>query len=60
MDKAKPSECAYLKAKGFENCVLPVTARGDGVIRLTDIDNRDRSVQYLPAPNAVDNEGQPR
>ncbi|EEC0963255.1 DUF927 domain-containing protein [Salmonella enterica subsp. enterica] len=60
IDKAKPSECAYLKAKGFENCVLPVTARGDGVLRLTDIDNRDRSVQYLPAPNAVDNEGQPR
>ncbi|EBB6669045.1 DUF927 domain-containing protein [Salmonella enterica] len=60
LDKAKPSESAYLKAKGFENCVLPVTARGDGVLRLTDIDNRDRSVQYLPAPNAVDNEGQPR
>ncbi|EHJ0296235.1 DUF927 domain-containing protein [Salmonella enterica subsp. diarizonae serovar 60:k:z] len=60
LDKAKPSECEYLKAKGFEDCVLPVTARGDGVVRLTDIDNRDRSVQYLPAPNAVDNEGQPR
>lgn len=60
LDKAQPSECEYLKAKGFENCVLPVAARGDGVLRLTDIDNRDRSVQYLPAPNAVDNEGQPR
>lgn len=59
-DKAQSSECEYLKAKGFENCVLPVTARGDGVLRLTDIDNRDRSVQYLPAPNALDNEGQPR
>lgn len=60
LDKAQLSECAYLKAKGFEDCILPVTARGDGVLRLTDIDNRDRSVQYLPAPNAVDNEGQPR
>lgn len=60
LDKAKPSECEYLKAKGFEDCVLPVTARGDGALRLADIDNRDRSVQYLPAPNAVDNEGQPR
>ncbi|EKY1891157.1 DUF927 domain-containing protein [Salmonella enterica subsp. arizonae serovar 35:z4,z32:-] len=60
LDKAQSSECEYLKAKGFENYVLPVTARGDGALRLTDIDNRDRSVQYLPAPNAVDNEGQPR
>lgn len=60
LNKAKPSECEYLKAKGFEDCVLPVTARGDGALRLADIDNRDRSVQYLPAPNAVDNEGQPR
>lgn len=60
LDKAKLSESAYLKAKGFENCVLPVTARGDGVLRLTDISNRDRSAQYLPTPDAVGNEGQLR
>ncbi|EAW1171790.1 DUF927 domain-containing protein [Salmonella enterica subsp. enterica] len=60
LDKAQQSECAYLKAKGFENCLLPVTARGDGVLRLTDIDNRDRSVQYLPAPDAVDGDGKRR
>lgn len=60
LDKAQSSECEYLKAKGFENCILPVTARGDGVLRLTDIDNRDRSVQYLPAPDALDANGQRR
>ncbi len=60
LDKAQSSECEYLKAKGFENCVLPVTARGDGVLRLTDIDNRDRSVQYLPAPDALDESGAKR
>ncbi|WP_312951170.1 toprim domain-containing protein [Superficieibacter sp.] len=60
LEKTQPLECAYLKAKDFEDCVLPVTAKGDGVLRLTDIGNRDRSVQYLPAPNAVDNEGQLR
>lgn len=58
--KAKPAECAYLRAKDFENCILPVTARGDGVLRLTDIDNRDRSVQYLPAPDALDDDGNKR
>ncbi|CAM6328337.1 DUF927 domain-containing protein [Enterobacter hormaechei] len=60
LDKAQSSECEYLKAKGFENCILPVTARGDGILRLTDIDNRDRSVQYLPAPDALDADGQRR
>lgn len=60
LDKAQSSECAYLKDKGFENCLLPVTARGDGVLRLTDIDNRDRSVQYLPAPDAVDGDRKTR
>lgn len=58
--KAQSAECAYLKAKGFENCILPVTARGDGVLRLTDIDDRDRSVQYLPAPDALDDDGNKR
>lgn len=60
LDKAVTGECAYLKAKGFENCLLPVTAMGDGLVRLTDIDNRDRSVQYLPAPDAIDNDGNKR
>lgn len=60
LDKTQPLESAYLKAKGFEDCVLPVTARGDGVLRLTDIDNRDRSVQYLPSPDAVDDDGKRR
>lgn len=38
LTKAVEGESAYLKAKGFDKCVLPVTARGDGVLRLTDID----------------------
>lgn|GEM_PF-1282773 len=58
--KAKHAECSYLRVKGFENCILPVTARGDGVLLLTDIDNRDRSVQYLPAPDALDDDGNKR
>lgn len=58
--KAVMGECAYLKAKGFENCLLPVTAFGDGVVRLTDIDNRDRSVQYLPSPDSLNDDGNKR
>jgi len=60
LGKADIRECAYLQAKGFENSLLTVTARGDGVIALTDIDGRYRSVQYLPAPNALDDDGNPR
>lgn len=60
LSKTVMGECEYLKAKGFESCLLPVTARGDGVIRLTDIDNRDRSAQYLPPPDALDSEGNKR
>ncbi|MBI0276749.1 DUF927 domain-containing protein [Hafnia alvei] len=60
LTRATLAECAYLKAKGFENALLSVTARGDGVVSLTDIDGRYRSVQYLPAPDAVDDAGERR
>lgn len=60
LSKATEAECAYLKEKGFVNDLLPVTARGDGVVRLTDIDNRDRSVQYLPSAQSVDEDGKKR
>lgn len=58
--KTKEDECEYLKAKGFENCRISVTAKGDGVLRITDIDNRDRSVQYLPSPSVLNDDGSKR
>jgi putative DNA primase/helicase len=60
LQTAELRDCAYLQGKGFDDCLLPVTARGDGVVSLTDIDGRYRSVQYLPAPNAIDDDGEPR
>lgn len=60
LSRATLGDCAYLQAKGLDECLLPVTARGDGVIALTDIDGRYRSVQYLPAPGALDDDGKPR
>lgn len=60
LTRATLGESAYLKGKGFENNLLPVTARGDGVVNLTDIDGHYRSVQYLPAPDAVDDVGEKR
>lgn len=60
LSKANLNECAYLRAKGFDDCLLPVSAMGDGIVSLIDIDDRYRSIQYLPAPDALDSEGQKR
>ncbi|EGV2163739.1 DUF927 domain-containing protein [Salmonella enterica] len=60
LSRATLGECAYMQDKGFDECLLPVTARGDGIVTLTDIDGRYRSVQYLPAPDALDDSGEPR
>lgn len=60
LNRATLDECAYLKGKGFENNLLPVTARGDGIVSLADIDGRYRSVQYLPSPDAIDDAGEKR
>ncbi|MFK3660150.1 DUF927 domain-containing protein [Scandinavium sp. NPDC088450] len=51
-------ECLYLKGKGYSECQLPLTANGWGVLLITDIDNRERSLQYLPPPGAVSRRGE--